>query len=146
MQLLSEHPVDLEVYAVITETGGHRPLMQASGIQAPWSQIAHPLMSCWYWVYGPVGLYWVLPMFIAMYLDNWEWFVLEEDPNNLNCGGNVGQPICPGLPKYCATVVWQVPNKEWKQFYDLHKFLMTYQACFFLMDIITIREKTEAWH
>ena len=61
-------------------------------------------------------------MSIAMYLENSEWVVVEEDPQKLKCG------ICPGLPKQ------RIPNKEWKHFYDLHQFMMTCQSCFFLME------------
>ena len=36
--------------------------------------------------------------------------------------------ICPGLPKNCAVTVSRIPQSEWLQFYELHRFLMSYQC------------------
>ena len=36
--------------------------------------------------------------------------------------------ICPGLPKNCAVTVRRIPQSEWLQFYELHRFLMSYQC------------------
>ena len=42
----------------------------------PWNRIHDPLLSCWYHVYGSVGLYWILPVWMAMYLEG-GWSVVE---------------------------------------------------------------------
>lgn len=90
----------------------------------PWSRMHDPLFSCWYHVYGPIGLYWILPVWMAMYLDD-DWYVVEE--TNLPCNGT-SVSVCPGLPRGCLVEVRRVPLDEWIQFRSLHQFFMSYQC------------------
>ena len=111
-------------------------------INQPWRSVADPLLSCWCWVYGPVGLYWVIPIWLAMYANDVEW-TIKRASNEVECVHskqvNIAlfqlqhQPemdhlICPGLPKNCAVTVKRTPQSEWLQFYELHRFLMSYQC------------------
>ena len=90
----------------------------------PWNRIHDPLLSCWYHVYGPVGLYWFLPVWMAIYLED-GWYIVEE--TNLPCSGTPVS-VCPGLPRGCLTQVRRVPLEEWIQFLPLHRFFMSYQC------------------
>ena len=54
-------------------------------INQPWRSVSDPLLSCWCWAYGPVGLYWVIPIWLAMYAKTDEW-TIERDSNEFECG------------------------------------------------------------
>ena len=60
--VLGEHP----------DGGG----IKQDGISAPWNGVADPLMSCWRQMYGPVGMYWVFPMWLAMYMNPKDCIIL----------------------------------------------------------------------
>ena len=111
-------------------------------INKTWRSVADPLLSCWCWVYGPVGLYWVIPIWLAMYANDDEW-TIERESNEVECVHSnqvyfalfkmqhqpeMGHMICPGLPKNCAVTINRISRSEWLQFYELHRFLMSYQC------------------
>ena len=105
-------------------------VLQQHKLEAPWCHVAHPLLSCWCWVYGPVGLYWILPLWMAMYLEASDWDVSEQ---TLECEPSE-RTLCPGLPRNCATAVHRVSSDDWEAYHELHHYFMAYQCDSFEAD------------
>ena len=105
------------------------PQIPTTNIKPPWNRVAEPLLSCYYWVYGPVGLYWVLPLLLAMYVDEKTWHVEEVPAGDLEHNEQSGGAhLCPGLPKNSPIEVIRLSQEEWVKIYDLHRLFMSYQC------------------
>ena len=130
--MFGDPPVNVNAYNIYRCSGKYEnkgiplPQIPTKNINAPWNLVAEPLLSCYHWVYGPVGLYWVLPLLLAMYVDEKTWHVEASD---LACDEQTGSAhLCPGLPKKCHTSVHRLSQEEWVKTYDLHRLFMSYQC------------------
>ena len=130
VQIFGDSVVTAQEYQKYRDFGRYpnldtKPPMIRKVNTTPWSRIGHPLMSCWYWVYGPVGLYWVLPLLLAMYIHDDQWSVVDGPPV---IPSEAHDFICPGLPKGSPSSVHRLSHEEWAAVYELHRMLMSHQC------------------
>ena len=87
-------------------------------------------------LYGAVGLYWLLPLLLAMYGDTiglWSMAASKDAPPNLELAllpmeDCLGPALCPALPANCRIRCYQWADKMWAPFHPLVRFLMEFQC------------------
>lgn len=95
--------------------------------RAPWNRLEDPFLSCWTWVYGRVGLYWLMPLWLTMYIES-PWDVVSTSGLDCPRSQNNAPEVCPGLPRGCHTEVHRVTAADWRQYRALHRYFMMYQC------------------
>ena len=83
-----------------------------------------------------MGLYWLLPLLLAMYGDTiglWSMAASKDAPPNLELAllpmeDCLGPALCPALPANCRIRCYQWADEMWAPFHPLVRFLMEFQC------------------
>lgn len=97
-------------------------------ILRPRNLVRGPL-DCLRKIYGPVGLYWIVPIWVTKYITDYQqWSVVTKYVDCCTEPYNQTQSICPSLPLGCESEVRLVSKTDWGKYLLLHRYLMQYQC------------------